>query len=130
MQDKYQRVTSYPSVLSHAVLRFTRLHLFEADAELVSDKESMPFSPFKCCVATQQLANASVHQHWHWLLCNRTFCPVAALYDPVFNNATSARARKCAAMHAYKRAQPLPDVMHGTGFSFASLVSDVHILYW
>ena len=102
-------------------MQLTRLHLFEADAEFVSDKESMPFSPLKCCVATQQLANASVHQRWHWLLCNRTFCPVAALYDPVFHNATSARACKCAPMHAYKRAQPLPAVVYDTGFELHHL---------
>ena len=105
-------------------MQLTILHLSEADAGQIPKPDFATFSPFTCCVATQQLANASVQLaqlNAGTGCCATEHFALLLLYDPMFNNATSARARKCAPMHAYMRAQPLPDVVYDTGFQLHHL---------
>jgi len=47
--------------------------------------------------------------------------PVAALYDRTFDRVLLLRAYKRALTNACKRAQPLPVVVHGTGFQLNDL---------
>lgn len=48
------------SVLSHALMQLTNLHMGEADAGCISNIESIPCSPFTRCDVTVQLAQPNI----------------------------------------------------------------------
>ena len=125
------------SNLSHAVLRLTNLHLFKADAEFISNKPSVrSLAMMQLGHLANVVCSASTTQRWHWLLCNRiscraTECLICGCFVCLHVQQFYINHSTQMCPHAYIQEST---ASAGCGpwhrLSVASLVSEVHILYW